>query len=69
MRDFQPGVAGRDRCWTILNQVASWEWGEAEVAMSSRRRQTDWMLACLRGDIAHTTRGGELCIVGPSPGL
>ena len=58
LRDFQASVAGPSNRWSILQQVASWEWGEAEVAMSSSQPSTHWMLAWIFGAISRTTDGG-----------
>ncbi len=58
IRDFQATVAGPNKRWSILNQVATWEWGEAEVAMSSTEPSRHWMLAWLFGAIQRTTDGG-----------
>ena len=58
LRDFQ-GVYRRGGAWLILPQIGSWEWGEAEVAVSRSRPDTDWMIAWLNGDIARTTDGGR----------
>ncbi len=59
IRDFQASVAGPNRRWSILRQVATWEWGEAEVAMSAANPTTHWMLAWLFGVISRTTDGGQ----------
>ena len=59
LRDFQASVAGPSNRWSILQQVASWEWGEAEVAMSSSQPSTHWMLAWIFGAISRTTDGGK----------
>ncbi len=59
IRDFAPSVAGPGNRWSINTLVApTWEWGEAEVAMSSSAPSTHWMLAWLRGAIQRTTDGG-----------
>ena len=58
LRDFQASVAGASNRWSILRQVASWEWGEADVAMSSSNPLTHWMLAWIFGVISRTTDGG-----------
>jgi photosystem II stability/assembly factor-like uncharacterized protein len=58
LRDFQASVAGPSNRWSILRQVASWEWGEADVAMSSSN-PSHWMLAWIFGAISRTTDGGR----------
>jgi hypothetical protein len=58
IRDFQPSTSAGGPRWSILNLIASWEWGEAEVAMSSSKPSTHWMLAWLNGAIGRTTDGG-----------
>jgi photosystem II stability/assembly factor-like uncharacterized protein len=58
LRDFQ-GVYRRGNAWLEIQRPSSWEWGEAEVAVSSSRPDTDWMIAWLWGAIARTTDGGR----------
>ena len=59
IRDFAASVAGPNNRWSILTFVTpTWEWGEADVVMSSTAPATHWMLAWLRGAIQRTTDGG-----------
>lgn len=58
IRDFQATVRTAGLRWSILPQVASWEWGEAEVALATQKPDTHWMLAWLYGAIQRTTDGG-----------
>jgi photosystem II stability/assembly factor-like uncharacterized protein len=58
IRDFQPSILGEDSVWTVLPQIATGEWGEAEVALSSERPNTDWMVGWIFGAIQRTTDGG-----------
>jgi photosystem II stability/assembly factor-like uncharacterized protein len=58
-RDFTVSVYRAAVGWRILPQASASEWGEAEVAISSSRPDTDWMASWLRGVIQRTTDGGR----------
>jgi hypothetical protein len=59
VRDFTPLVPVANEFWSSLLQIVpNREWGEAEVAISSRNPSTHWMLAWVGGDIQRTTDGG-----------
>ena len=59
IRDFQVSIRTETDQWFVLPQVASWEWGEAEVAISQSHPDTDWMIAWIFGAINRTTDGGK----------
>lgn len=65
LRDFTPAFRlGSGTGWQSLGQPGTGaEWGEAEVAISSTRPDTDWMLAGLFGSIHRTTNGGQTGIL------
>ncbi|MBI4907581.1 MAG: hypothetical protein HY820_28410 [Acidobacteria bacterium] len=55
-RDFQLAVRAGGAWLTLPNQRI---WGEAEVAVSSSRPDTDWMGSWIWGSISRTTDGGN----------
>lgn len=66
IRDHSLGLRTQAGAWWTLPQPASanidasvGEWGEAEVAISSRHPDTDWMAAWLWGAISRTLDGGK----------
>ena len=60
LRDFQPAIrSSSDRWDTLPNIAGGGEWGEGEVAMSSSRPDTDWMLATDNGELARTRDAGR----------
>jgi photosystem II stability/assembly factor-like uncharacterized protein len=60
LRDFVPAVRIGTSPWTVVGQLPSpGHWGEAEVAISSRRPDTDWMIADAFGGIYRTIDGGR----------
>lgn len=60
LRDFFPAIRVNGDRWDELQNIqGGGEWGEAEVAVSSSRPDTDWMLAAPYGVIARTTNGGQ----------
>jgi photosystem II stability/assembly factor-like uncharacterized protein len=66
IRDHSLGLRTQAGVWWTLPQPASanvdasvGEWGEAEVAISSRHPDTDWMAAWLYGAITRTLDGGK----------
>jgi photosystem II stability/assembly factor-like uncharacterized protein len=59
LRDFQVSLRNGHYRWVITPQPATGEWGEAEVALSSRNPDTHWMAGWLWGDIQRTTDGGR----------
>jgi photosystem II stability/assembly factor-like uncharacterized protein len=66
IRDHALALRPRAGVWWTLPQPASanvdasvGEWGEAEVAVSSRHPDTDWMAAWLWGAISRTLDGGK----------
>ena len=66
-RDFALTVYRPATGWRVQRQASTSEWGEAEVAISSSRPETDWMAAWLNGVIQRTTDGGRtsLRVDGP----
>jgi photosystem II stability/assembly factor-like uncharacterized protein len=60
-RDEPPSVRHGSSAWRgiFLGSAAPREWGEAEVAVSSIRPETDWMAAGPWGDINRTLDGGK----------
>ena len=58
-RDFALTVYRGTTGWRVLPHSAAGEWGEAEVAVSSARPDTDWMASHLRASIQRTTDGGR----------
>ncbi len=59
VRDFTPLLPTANDQWSSLRQIVpNREWGEAEVAISSRNPAEHWMLAWVAGDIQRTTDGG-----------
>jgi len=65
LRDFQLTPRTDSNTWAILPQPApNREWGEAEVALSSSRPNSDWMAnhCCADGIISRTTDGGQTSI-------
>jgi photosystem II stability/assembly factor-like uncharacterized protein len=67
LRDFTPSVRTNTNSFATVGTPASvGHWGEAEVAVSSRRPETDWMIADIWGGIYRTTDGGRTGIdAGP----
>jgi hypothetical protein len=61
-RDFPLTVFRPRDGWRVLPQAATGEWGEAEVAISSSRPETDWMASWLRGQIHRTTDAGRTAL-------
>lgn len=59
LRDHTPTLRTETNTWVFLSVSAAPEWGEAEVAISSSRPDTDWMIAGLRAAIYRTTDGGK----------
>ena len=62
IRDFPLTTrTGNGTLWTVVNYNwgGDWEWGEAEVAVSSTRPDTDWMVAWLYGAVRRTTDAGQ----------
>jgi len=59
IRDHAMALRTRTGAWSIQSQPAGGEWGEAEVAISSRHPNTDWMAAWLWGAIYRTLDGGR----------
>ena len=55
---FQASTRLVESVWTVLPQVPSWKWGDAEVAISSTRPNLDWMISATFGAIQRTTDGG-----------
>ncbi|HJZ96315.1 MAG TPA: hypothetical protein VKE70_07395, partial [Candidatus Solibacter sp.] len=64
LRDFQISLRTGSNIWAIFPQPGPGrEWGEAEVAVSSSRPDTDWMANhCCEGTISRTTDGGQTSI-------
>ncbi|HLK51703.1 MAG TPA: putative Ig domain-containing protein [Bryobacteraceae bacterium] len=64
LRDYQVSLRKGTGTWLILPQPSpTREWGEAEVAMSSSRPDTDWAANhCCDGTISRTTDGGQTTI-------
>lgn len=58
IRDFQVTTRNGDNRWVITSYPVQGEWGEAEVAMSSSRPDTDWAAGWIWGEIQRTTNGG-----------
>jgi len=59
LRDYAPSVHRQPgSAWSILPGAPTSEWGEADVAISSSRPDTDWMGAWITGVIQRTTDGG-----------
>jgi photosystem II stability/assembly factor-like uncharacterized protein len=58
-RDFTVAVYRANGGWRILQQARTSEWGEGDVAVSSSRPDTDWMVTWLYGVIQRTTDGGR----------
>jgi photosystem II stability/assembly factor-like uncharacterized protein len=59
IRDATPTIRGEDGEWRSLQVLSALHWGEAEVAMSSKRPDTDWMVAANNGTIFRTTDGAR----------
>ena len=57
-RDFSLSVLKPGAGWIFLPHPSGSEWGEAEVAISSSRPDTDWMAAWIWGRIHRTLDGG-----------
>src|SRR5262249_6397083 len=59
IRDYPVSRRTVGGTWNFLAQPGDgFEWGEAEVAVSSTRPFTDWMVGSLYGLIQRTTDGG-----------
>jgi len=64
LRDFPLAKRTSNNTWSVYPQQPAGfppgrEWGEAEVAISSTRPDTDWMAAQIFGTISRTTDGGQ----------
>jgi uncharacterized protein (TIGR03437 family) len=65
LRDFAISLRTASNIWAIFPQPSpTREWGEAEVAVSSSRPDTDWVAnhCCADGTISRTTDGGKTSI-------
>jgi len=63
LRDFTPAVRrGTSLAWMSLPQASNGEWGEAEVAVSSKHPDTDWMAGESHAVIQKTTDGGKTIV-------
>jgi hypothetical protein len=63
LRDFPPSVVTGAGPWFSFPELPSpGHWGEAEVAVSSARPDTDWMIGDLWGGIYRTLDGGRSAI-------
>jgi photosystem II stability/assembly factor-like uncharacterized protein len=64
LRDFPPAVLrGGSESWFAFPELPSpLHWGEAEVAVSSARPDTDWMIGDLWGGIYRTLDGGQSAV-------
>lgn len=67
LRDFPPSIRTTAKNFLVLASLpAPGHWGEAEVAVSSQRPETDWMVADLWGGIYRTTDAGRTAVfAGP----
>lgn len=60
IRDVPLPVRRSSSSWTSVQTPPGGEWGEAEVALSSRHPETDWMVAsCCGGPIFRTLDGAR----------
>jgi photosystem II stability/assembly factor-like uncharacterized protein len=58
IRDFTPTLRTEADRWSVM-QVTALHWGEADVAISSRRPDTDWAIGEPNGSIYRTLDGGR----------
>jgi uncharacterized protein (TIGR03437 family) len=61
LRDLN-GVLVRTGSWNLVRGQQAVELGEAEVAVSARRPDTDWMAASIFGVVGRSTDGGKTWI-------
>ncbi len=63
LRDFTPAVRrGGSSAWAFQPQATNSEWGEADVAISSKHPDTDWMAGWIHGVIQRTTDAGKTIV-------
>jgi photosystem II stability/assembly factor-like uncharacterized protein len=58
LRDYPPSVRTGRSTWLVLHTPGI-HWGEADVAISSRRPETDWVIGEPNGNIYRTLDGGR----------
>jgi hypothetical protein len=58
IQGFQASTHLEDSVWTNVPEVPGWQWGDAEVAISSSRPELDWMISASFGVIQRTRDGG-----------